>query len=206
MTEAALGGGKTRFVEWGVAARALPGEQESGDRCIVLDHPGAVLIAVIDGLGHGPEAAAAAMVAIEAIEERPSVSPQAVLEHCHHRLKRTRGAALSIAVIDAPGSLAWVGVGNVEGRLFRVDRRERESILLRGGIVGYQLPSPRVTRHDVTSGDVLIFATDGIQPAFADNLSLPASPQRVADEILAGYFRGTDDALVLVARLVGSEA
>ena len=45
------------FLEWGVAAQALPGEAISGDRHVMQAFPSGALVAVIDGLGHGEEAA-----------------------------------------------------------------------------------------------------------------------------------------------------
>jgi hypothetical protein len=52
-------------------------------------------------------------------------------------------------------------------------------------------------------GDTLIFATDGIREGFTEGLALSDPPQQLADRILARYTKGTDDALVLVARHAG---
>ena len=46
-----------RLIEWGVATLALPGEAQSGDRHLVKPVGSTVLVAVVDGLGHGAEAA-----------------------------------------------------------------------------------------------------------------------------------------------------
>jgi negative regulator of sigma-B (phosphoserine phosphatase) len=55
-------------IEWAVAGRALPGQRVSGDRGIVLDvGGGAVLFAVLDGLGHGGAAADAASRAAQVL-------------------------------------------------------------------------------------------------------------------------------------------
>lgn len=51
-------------------------------------------------------------------------------------------------------------------------------------------------------GDTLIFATDGIRSTFTEEMIAGGSPQRTADLIFAHYRKGTDDALVLVARYV----
>ena len=69
-------------------------------------------------------------------------------------------------------TMIWLGVGNVEGVLIRrvqTVNAARETILLRGGIVGYQLPPLRATTVPVIRGDTLIFATDGIREGFADD-------------------------------------
>jgi len=53
-------------------------------------------------------------------------------------------------------------------------------------------------------GDTLIFATDGIRSDFLNELLSPRdSPRTLADRVLAGWGRQTDDSLVLVARYLG---
>jgi len=56
----------------------------------------------------------------------------------------------------------------------------------------------------VAPGDLLIFATDGIREGFAEGLPTDATPQQLADQILARSGKGTDDALVVVARYAGA--
>jgi hypothetical protein len=98
-------------------------------------------------------------------------------------------------------------VANVEGVLFRADpaaRSPREYVVQRGGVVGEQLPPLRASVVPIGRGDTLILATDGIRAGFVERLDLGDSPQRIADRILTGFGRSTDDALVLVARYVGA--
>jgi serine/threonine protein phosphatase PrpC len=78
-------------------------------------------------------------------------------------------------------------------------------VLLRGGVVGYQLPTLRASILPVTWGDVLILATDGIRSGLVEDVTLSHRPQRIAEQILARRAKGTDDALVLVARYLGHE-
>ena len=79
-----------------------------------------------------------------------------------------------------------------------------ESLTLRSGVVGTRLPLLHAAIVPVKRGDTLIFATDGVRSEFAQRLALGAGPQQIADTILAQYAKGTDDALVLVARYVGA--
>jgi negative regulator of sigma-B (phosphoserine phosphatase) len=72
--------------------------------------------------------------------------------------------------------------------------------------VGLQVPSLRTAVLPVAPGDTLVLATDGIRSGFAEKLSPEASPQQLADGILARDVKGTDDALVLVARYLGGAA
>jgi hypothetical protein len=115
---------------------------------------------------------------------------------------------MSIATFDhREGTMTWLGIGNVEGILMHADRAERApraSLVTRGGIVGQELPPLRAVTIPVSAGDTLLFASDGIKLGFADALSLDASPQQWANQILASHAKGTDDALVLVARYLGA--
>ena len=195
-------------IDWGVSWRALPGERESGDLHIVSSFENGVLIGAVDGLGHGPEAAAAARIAGSVLEAHSGEPVVALVRRCHEALYRTRGVVLSIASIDTAESvMRWIAVGNVEGILFRSDRLARparETVLARSGVVGYQLPHLASKEHPITAGDTLVFATDGIKYDFANKLRLDCNPQEAASEIVAQFSKDTDDALVLVARWLGA--
>src|SRR5438034_1086567 len=81
MPEASVGA--PALIEWGVASLALPGEAESGDRHLVKPVGTGVLVAVVDGLGHGAEAAAAAQAAVAALERHATESPVPLIERCN---------------------------------------------------------------------------------------------------------------------------
>lgn len=195
------------WMEWGVATRALAGHAVSGDRHLVAPFPHGVLLAVIDGLGHGEHAAAAADIAVARLERHAHESVLALVRRCHEGLKATRGVVMSLAVVNAPErTLTWLGVGNVEGLLLRADihdRPTREAVPLRGGVLGSHLPALRASVLAIRQGDTLVLATDGIREGFTEGLPLRDPPQQLADRILARFGRDTDDALVLVARVVG---
>ncbi len=198
---------RAALIDWGVATLTLPGERESGDLHLVKPVRAGVLVSVVDGLGHGAEAAAAARAAVAALSRHAQESVLPLLQRCHQALAGTRGAVVSVALFDrADGSMTWLGVGNVEGVLLYADageRRGRERLVTRGGIVGSELPPLRAEVLAVAPGDTLILATDGIQSGFADDLAVEAPPQQLADQILTRSGKRTDDALVLVARYVG---
>jgi hypothetical protein len=191
------------LLEWGAAGFALEGGV-SGDRHVVTGYDGGVLVAAIDGLGHGVEAALAARRAAEVLEARASEPLPALVEGCHAALRGTRGACVTLAALDAwTGALTWLGVGNVEAALIRASGAPRASITLRGGVVGYRLPPLRPQAIPVAAGDTLLLATDGLRAGFADLPRPPGSAQQVAEELLARYGRRDDDALVVVATYLG---
>jgi len=203
------------WLRWSVAARPLAHQSVSGDLSLVAPFLGGVLVAVVDGLGHGEEAVTAAQRAITTLTENAQESVVFLLQRCHEELIGTRGAVMSLASFHVhDGLMTWVGVGDVEGVLLRGSLEAgpaREILLLRGGVVGYQLPPVRATTLPVRRGDMLIFATDGIRSAFVQEPLLrnplirmaQDGPQQLADQLLAQYGKATDDALVLVARYLG---
>ena len=196
-------------IECAVATATLPGQAETGDRYLVRKAPAGLLMGVVDGLGHGVEAAAAAMAAIATLDRHAHEPLAALVRRCHKRLVGTRGVVLSLAsfrTIDRV--LTWLGVGNVEGLLLRSSPRAGMtdgSLLLRGGVVGGRLPDLQPSVLTLEKGDTLIFATDGIRSDFAPSIRKSDEPRSIAEAILTRHRKETDDALVLVARYRGDE-
>lgn len=197
----------TSLVDWGVAAQPYAGEDQSGDAHVVKSLGGKILAAAIDGLGHGREAAEASRMAALTLANHASEDIVSLVGRCNEALMRTRGAVLSLASFDpAEDTVTWMGVGNVDGFLLRADpdtKPSYESLLRRGGVVGYQLPSLRSSTLQVNRGDTLIFVTDGIRSGFVPEVNREDQPQQIADMIITNYNRKTDDALVLVVRYIG---
>ncbi len=195
-------------MEWGVASLSRGGETISGDQYLIVPVPDGILMAVVDGLGHGPEAALAADKAVSELHKHAHSPLISVIKHCHAALQNTRGVVMTVIRVNTEtGMLSWLGIGNVEGRLVRGQqggKLDEETLLPRGGVVGHDLPSTVVVSTvEVQPGTVIILATDGIHPGFTDGLYPGKSTQQIADDILANHAKGSDDALVLVARLHG---
>src|SRR5207245_8259017 len=147
-------------LDWGVASAALPGETTSGDLHVVRSSAKGVVVAGVDGLGHGEEAAAAAQRAAVILMQHGNESVIALVRRCHQALVGTRGVAMSLATFNpADDSLTWLGIGNVEGLLLRTDprtSRPMEAILLRSGVVGLELPQLRASVTTLAPGDLLV--------------------------------------------------
>ncbi len=198
----------TPLIAWGVASRAAPGEVVSGDLHLIKPITDGVLAAVVDGLGHGDEAATAAKIAIAALEGHAEEPLAALVKRCHEALTQNRGVVMTVATLcSLDDKLVWLGVGNVEAILLRADRQAKvpsDRVLLRSGLVGYRLPYLRASTLPLAPDDLLIFATDGLDAGFAEGLARSDSPQQLADSILERHFKGHDDALVLVVRYLGA--
>ena len=200
----------TAVVDRASASRPMHAGEESGDSFLVRALPEAAMVAVVDGLGHGPEAAVTAREAIGLLADPDCAHPMTALARCHEGLRASRGVVLSLAWFDVGReTLTWTGIGNVEGLVVRARAGvtpRRESMLRRGGVVGRQLPLPHAGILPVMPGDTLVFATDGVDPRFARALEPEDSLQRTADRVLADYGTGGDDALVVTVRYRGADA
>jgi phosphoserine phosphatase RsbX len=194
-------------VEWGVAMRCRRGEATSGDLAVVTLLPEGVLVAAIDGLGHGDEAARAARRAAEVVRQSPSQDLALLVQRCHDALKGTRGAAITLAFVSlSEGGVTWLGVGNVEGRVLSGDpsaTQPKGSLPLGTGVPGHELPPVRATKLDLRTGDVIVLATDGVASAFADSLDVSGSTQAISERILSDHWKPLDDGLVVTVRYLG---
>jgi phosphoserine phosphatase RsbX len=198
------------FVDWAVASRPMRGQTVCGDMATVHLSDVRCVLAVIDGLGHGPEAARAAGLAAEVIEKHPNEAPDALLSLSHRSLTTSRGAAVTVAVIDrATGTLDWLGVGNVAGVMVRAaeDARPRtHGVFLRGGVLGERMP--RLHRPEpmhLEDGDRIVIATDGVRGDLAAAGQTDLDVDVLAQRILDDYGIPDDDALVFVARYRSSD-
>ncbi len=193
--------GSTDWVVWAAAGAPFAGQITSGDGYLVVPRPLRTLIAVMDGLGHGPVAHEATSAAIGAIAETPDASLQSLFERCNMALQRTRGVVMTIAAIADDGQMEWLAVGNVSGYVVRSAPPHRhEGALTRSGVVGWRMPSLHTRSVRLDAGDLLIMATDGIRDGFVSSVEPILSPRIIASRILEENGRGHDDALVLVAR------
>lgn len=207
------------FFEWATQGRALAGERVSGDAFLVDDQESErrrVLLAVVDGLGHGAEAAQASTAALNSLRGH-SGDVAAAFAACNDALAETRGAAMSIAMLDVGGALSWAGIGNVESFVLRHADGAREHLTLRGGVVGVgggrgagggtsaRGTPARVSSARMSRGDLLVLATDGVAAGGAGTLAAVRTHtvQSIADDVVARFAKATDDALVLVVRYLG---
>jgi phosphoserine phosphatase RsbX len=197
--------GHAPFLEWAVAGRAMPGEKRSGDLATVQTSASRCVLAVIDGLGHGDEAADAAELAAQAIEQNRAEPLEALMLLTHEELATSRGVAATVAIIDGEsGRMDWVGVGNVDGLVVRADDEVRPrtlGVFLCRGVLGYRLPPLHMSAPvHLEDGDSIIIATDGVRGDLTGAVSPEIPVGRSADTILAQCAIADDDALVFVGR------
>ena len=202
--------GRLGPIEWAAASRPRPGENVCGDRSIAVDVNGTgALLGVLDGLGHGAEAAEAANCGVDVLGEARAEPLDVLVQRCHRALSNTRGVAMTLARIDfRVNTVSWVGIGNVAADLvakYPAGVQVRSSALLAGGIVGYRIPEVLTLQAvPIRPGDLLVFASDGIADSHLDDIDFSTPASAIAEKILHSHAMGTDDALVLTARHRGT--
>jgi anti-sigma regulatory factor (Ser/Thr protein kinase) len=191
----------------GALCLPLAGEEESGDGvALLLLRRGATLV-VVDGLGHGPEAAKAAAAALCTIELQPTLQPAMQIEACHAALRPTRGAALAIVQVDASADVAhFAGIGNISACI--IDGQQRRQMLSHNGIVGHNMRKVQEFSHPCPPGALIILHSDGINTQW-DLQQYPGLIQchaaLIAAVLLRDFARGRDDASVIVMRHTATE-
>jgi phosphoserine phosphatase RsbX len=202
--------GRLGPIEWATAGRPRPGEHACGDQSIAVGiDGGAALFGVLDGLGHGPAAANAAIAAVEALKSASGERVEVLVQLCHRVLGGTRGAAMTLARINFEvGQLCWTGVGNVTANLVAKGAsgiHVRSSARLAAGIVGYRIPEISPAQViPIRTGDLLIIVSDGIAEDHLDHIDFAASAAVIAEQILGKHAKESDDAMVLAARHRGT--
>ena len=166
-----------------------------------------ILVALVDALGHGDEAAEVASRALASLQQTAGWPLPESLASCHAALRRSRGAAVTLATIDPVHRMVtWAGVGNVEMAVLRRarggGRLQRLSVTLRGGVVGDRLPPLRQSSEPIGDGDALIGASDGLGTNFLDSVDLSLPPAALARHLHRSHAKDSDDALVFVAHHV----
>lgn len=191
-------------IDTAFATVPLPGQKESGDLSLIKRVGAGTLVAVVDGLGHGQEAASAAHAAVGALDRYSREPLSDLVRHAHEALVGLRGVVLGLAYLDPQAAtLTWLGVGNVGGVLLRADagsRPARVTLVASAGFIGAEQAHPTTRSVPLALGDTVILYSDGIKDGFAESVVLANTPKEIANFIITRHVKGNDDALVLVAR------
>ncbi|WP_313816496.1 ATP-binding protein [Cupriavidus sp.] len=185
----------------GAVCVAAPGETVSGDGWNVAMHDNRADVVVADGLGHGPDAAEAAAVALAVFAQARGSHPGRYLELAHGALRTTRGAAVTAARADAGAQrIRYAGAGNVMARVMSgIDDR---TLLVQNGTAGLQMRAVQEQEVEWPPHALLIVHSDGIQSRWRldDPAVLQRDPSLVAAFVFWKFCRGRDDATVVVVR------
>jgi anti-sigma regulatory factor (Ser/Thr protein kinase) len=191
-----------RTVSMGAVCVPKAGEMACGDGWALLED-GAITLLVVDGLGHGTGAAAAANAAIDiALRHAQGLSAADLIARLHAGLRATRGAAGAAVVMNsaqATGSLC--GIGNIAVAVRHAGATRR--LVSHNGILGHQEHKLQEFPFPFPPGALLIAHSDGLDTRWRveDYPGLEnAHPGLIAGILYRDHNRGRDDATVLVLR------
>lgn len=184
-----------------IVKHALDNAPYCGDECGYWEGGTKTTLCIIDGLGHGEDAEMAAKAAVNYIACHRSESLQEIFTGCDMALRKTRGAAIGIAVIDEGNDeLTYAGIGNtrvivvVNSKNFRLDSDY--------GIVGGGFKKLTPETLAIGKGAMVIMFTDGVEELV--DLSrydlLAGDVHRLAEMIHGDWRIKRDDAAVMVYR------
>lgn len=178
------------------------GEQVNGDAWAVHRNAAGCTLFMVDGLGHGSDAALAAHEAVRQFQRSRGETPTDILQAVHLALRHTRGGAVAVARIDWAGStVVYAGLGNIAATLVAPNGQLRRMVSL-NGTAGHN--ARKIQAFEYPCGDgLLIMHSDGIgsswtlapYPGF-----VRLHPMLLAGLLMRDHSRGRDDATVLVAR------
>jgi anti-sigma regulatory factor (Ser/Thr protein kinase) len=188
---------------WGAVSIAMPGETVCGDAWTVSNNGSVRTLFVADGLGHGRDAAEAAVEAVRLFHRFNGHQVPTLLDYVHGGLRATRGAAVSIARFDpTTPHMVFGGIGNVAGTL--AVNGELKRMVSMPGTAGYNARKIQSFDYPFARG-LIILNSDGLASSWAlgkyPNL-IAVHPTLIAAILYRDFGRRRDDATVLVGKWV----
>lgn len=191
-----------RAFEVGGICIPAPGEAVSGDAWSARVNGNQAYVLVSDGLGHGPDAAAASQAAVFAFQAMSYNSPSDVVARAHVALRGTRGAALGVAMLDASaGKILFSGAGNISGRV--VTGIGDRAVTSQNGTVGIQIRTPQNVEYPWPEHAIVVLYSDGLLSHWSldDTIGvIQCDTTVIAAWLVRENFRGRDDCTVVVMR------
>ncbi len=195
-------------LEIGVVCLPKDGKGACGDGWAASQLRQRSVFLVVDGLGHGPEAARAAQEAVRIFEKSSHLNPAAIVELAHAGLRATRGAVLGIAEIDVPHqTVKFSGVGNTSGVILSFERSQH--LVSVNGTVGHSLRKIQEFTYPWAKDSLLIMHSDGLNTRWRLDAywGLAARhPALIAGVLYRDHRRSQDDVTVLVTKARGGHS
>jgi anti-sigma regulatory factor (Ser/Thr protein kinase) len=193
---------RTSSLATGTVCLPRSGETECGDAWAQGRSGDRVVLIVADGLGHGPDAAAASREAIRIFQKSLALPPADILAELHGALRSTRGAAVAVAALDPQlKQIRYAGVGNIAASI--VSATETKSMVSHNGTVGHEVRKIQEFQYDWAPGALVIMQSDGLQTHWRlDRYPGLAArdPALIAGILYRDFSRGRDDVTVLAVR------
>jgi anti-sigma regulatory factor (Ser/Thr protein kinase) len=187
-----------------IAGMAIPypGERVCGDGWTFHHAQERMLVLVVDGLGHGIDAAEAAQEAIATFHRRAELGPAEILGYLHDGLRKTRGAVAAIAEIrPTEKTLVYAGVGNIAAAL--LSGGTSRSLVSHNGTLGMTIARIQEFRAEWPADGILVLHSDGLQSRWdlgAYSGLMVKHPAVIGGALLRDFRRQRDDASVVVVK------
>lgn len=202
------GAAPRRHFEVGALTTPKPGQECFGDAWAVAARDGALAVLVVDGVGHGPQAADASHLAVSHFCGAGDEAPEQTIAGIDEALRGSRGAVAGAARLDAAaGTLRWSGVGNIAGLLYEPDAPKARRFVSHNGTLGHGADRIQAFDHACPPGSLLVAHSDGVATSWSldDYPGLATRhPAVVAGVLHRDHRRGRDDATVVVVRVGGA--
>jgi anti-sigma regulatory factor (Ser/Thr protein kinase) len=187
-----------------VGAVCLPvcGEQACGDAWAVKPGLDSTLFMLADGLGHGPDAAAASNLAVVTFERHAPRSPAELVSLIHVALRSTRGAAVAVAEVALKRRVVcFAGVGNLSGQI--LSRGTACNLVSHNGTAGIEARKIQEYTCFWPEDGLLQLHSDGVATHWLleDYPGLACKhPALIAGVLFRDHQRLCDDSTVVVAK------
>ena len=187
-------------MEIATISRPKPGEAVNGDaycieRCSDETGEEKLLIAVVDGLGHGKNACSASKTAVDFIKSHNQLPIKELVQDIHKALQGTRGVVIGICAIQS-GKLSYIGVGNISAQIVSTEGHQQH-LTSTSGVLGWNLRKVLEFNYDFPSG-WLVMNSDGIG-RFASSEYLSNDLHAMTSKILHEHGKN-DDATIVIGR------
>jgi negative regulator of sigma-B (phosphoserine phosphatase) len=189
------------LLEHASLVRPCHGERLSGDAVVIQPLEQGLFVAIVDVLGHGPEAHELTHVINAYLARYGTSDVSGLMTRLHQHLKGTRGAAVGLCAIDAAtGRLDYAGIGNTALRRFG---NAETRLVSQDGVLGQNMRTPRSQTLQLEPGDLIVLYTDGVSDRFTSE-DYPGvmrhAPKEVASNIIQRFGKDHDDAACIAVR------
>lgn len=188
-------------IEYSVINKPKAYEVASGDNWAIREDMEPIKALVVDGLGHGNNAAVSADKAVDIflVNNAPLDKLVTIIDE---NLRNTRGTVLSIAeLFPEQETINFVCIGNIFNKIIIGDNAV--TLFNHYGIAGVILPTIAIEKYSWPSKSLLIMHSDGLNTHW-DLKDYPrlayAHPSIIAAILYRDYNRGNDDIVVMVIR------
>jgi negative regulator of sigma-B (phosphoserine phosphatase) len=192
------------LLEHSSVVRPCPGQHVSGDTVVIRPLEQGLFVAIVDVLGHGPEAHELTHVIDAYLGRYGTFDVSGLMTRLHQHLKGSRGAAAGLCAIDAAtGRIDYVGIGNTTMRRFG---KAETRFVSQDGVLGQNMRTPLAQTLQLEPGDLIVLYTDGVSDRFTSDdypgvLRHPS--EEVANNIVQRFGKGHDDAACIALRYHG---